>query len=172
MFAPQMSCRSNPRGRVRTWVFSLATLLVLGGIIPFVLIKSLSSPEPAITPAPEMAPGTSSSAPAIAGTVTVAKELEKRLPEEGTLFVIARKTAGPPFAVARIPRPRFPQAFRLGPENVMVAGTPFEGTVHLSARLSRSGTAGPAQAGDLEGENPESVPIGASNAPVPLTRIH
>ncbi len=156
----------SPRGRVRTWVLSLGSLVVLGGAILLVLFKSLGPPEPqsAGTPTPA-APD------AISGTVTVAADLQIHVPDDAVLFVIARKSAGPPFAVLRIAQPRFPQPFRIGPENVMMAGTPFEGAVHIAARLSRSGTAGPAQPGDLEGELAKPVPVGSGNVTVTLTQV-
>jgi len=152
--------RPGASGRVRTWALSLATLLALGALTVFVLVRSVNPPD-APAPAPD----------AIVGSVTIAGSLDNRLSAEAVLFVIARKTAGTPLAVVRIPQPRFPQPFRIGPENVMMAGTPLEGTVHLSARLSRSGSAGAAQSGDLEGEAAEPVPVGAGNATIVLTRM-
>jgi hypothetical protein len=162
--------RPQSRRRIRTWALSLGALAVLGAAVLLVLFKSLSPPEPAPSGASNT-PG-ASSPDGIAGTVTVAKELERQLPEDAVLFVIARKAAaGPPFAVVRIPQPTFPQSFRLGPDNVMMAGTPFEGSVHLAARLSRTGTAGPAQPGDLEGETPGLIPIGTANVTLALSRV-
>ena len=110
------------------------------------------------------------SRPAIAGTVTIAPELRARLTEEATLFIIARKGPGPPFAVKRIARPSFPLPYRMGPRDMMMAGTPFEGEVSVSARLSRAGAAGPAQPGDLEGEHPDRVAVGARGADIVIPR--
>ncbi len=109
--------------------------------------------------------------PAIVGTISIAAELRRRLSEGETLFIILRKGPGPPFAVKRITGPHFPLTFRLGPEDVMVAGTPFDGEVTVSARLSRTGAAGPPQPGDLEGERPGRVRIGARDVDIVITRI-
>jgi hypothetical protein len=94
-----------------------------------------------------------------------------RVQDGSVLFVIARKAAGPPFAVKRIASPRFPLAYRLGPEDAMMAGSAFEGEVRVSARLSRTGTAGPAEAGDLEGEHPVRVPVGSRDVDILISRV-
>lgn len=87
----------------------------------------------------------------ITGTVTLAPALRTQVPAGGALFIIARKGAGPPLAVKRIPNPTFPLAFSLGPEDQMLGGPPLEGEVTLLARLKRDGTAGPPDAGDIGG---------------------
>ncbi len=152
-------------------MISLGALIVLGGIVLFVLFKSLNTPEPASLSGATSLAGAGPES--ISGTVVITKELESRVSEDAVLFVIARKgESGPPFAVIRIPQPRFPQPFRLGPENVMMTGNTFEGTVRLAARLSRSGAAGPAEPGDLEGEAPDFVSVGASNVTIAMSRVH
>ncbi|HYL79615.1 MAG TPA: hypothetical protein VEU07_02315 [Candidatus Acidoferrum sp.] len=88
------------------------------------------------------------------------------------MFIIARRGPGPPFAVERIPEPRFPLSYRLGSENVMMAGAPFEGEVTMIARLSVAGGAGPAQPGDLEGEHPGRVVIGQPGVDILINRVH
>lgn len=110
--------------------------------------------------------------PAITGTITVAPELAGRVGAAHVLFIIARRGPGPPFAVKRIPDPRFPLSYRLGQENVMMAGTPFEGGVSLIARLSLAGGAGPAQPGDLEGEHPGQVTVGQSGVDILINHVH
>ena len=90
------------------------------------------------------------------------------------MFVIARKGlggSGPPFAVQRILGPRFPLEYRLGPADVMMAGAAFEGNVHVSVRLSRSGAAGPGEPGDLEGDHPGQVPVGTRGVNIVIARV-
>lgn len=104
----------------------------------------------------------------------MASELRARLKEGDTLFIIARRNgggAGPPFAVKRVAHPRFPVSYQLGPEDVMMAGAPFDGEVHISARLTKAGSAGPAQRGDLEGEYPGRVAVGARGVNIVISRI-
>jgi len=172
---PAVPCR----GGVRTSVLSAVALLALAAIVLFVLARSLVPPEEA-SQRPQAGnnapsdgappPSDSSGGSAIIGTISVSQELAGSIPREAVLFVIAHKGAGAPFAAQRIVDPRFPLRYRLGPEDVMMAGTPFEGEVRLSARISRTGSAGPAQPGDLEGERPTPVPVGARDADIVINR--
>jgi hypothetical protein len=73
-------------------------------------------------------------------------------PPGSTLFVIARTgAAGPPTAVLRLPAPRFPYEFSIGPEQRMIAAMPWEGPFQLSARIDLDGNAMTRDAGGLEG---------------------
>lgn len=123
------------------------------------------------TGGPMASPG--AGGPAIAGTISLAPRLTGRVPEGGILFVIARKGAGagPPFAVKRIVGPHFPLQYRLGPEDVMMAGSRFQGPLRLSAHLSASGRAGPPQPGDLLGEHAGEVQVGARGVDIVLARL-
>jgi hypothetical protein len=85
----------------------------------------------------------------VGGTITLSKALEKRLTPQGALFVFAKKAGPnakmangqPPMAVLKIVSPKFPQAFVLTPNNVMIAGTKFEGPMKVMARYSPTGDA-------------------------------
>ena len=163
-------------GGVRTSVLSVMALVALAAVVVIVLAKSLGPPEQASLPGAQSSPETSQPAPAsdrpeITGTITVARDLTGRVQDGSVLFVIAHKAAGPPFAVRRIASPRFPLAYRLGPEDLMMAGSAFEGEVRVSARLSRTGNAGPAQPGDLEGEHAGPVRVGARNVDIAISRV-
>lgn len=81
--------------------------------------------------------------PKVGGTVKLSKEAEAKFKPGGVLFISARNpgAGGPPVAVARVNNPRFPQAFVLGPKNVMIAGVPFEGPFEIKAKYSLSGDA-------------------------------
>jgi cytoskeletal protein CcmA (bactofilin family) len=89
----------------------------------------------------------------IEGTVNVSEALQKKIPENGTLFIFARSEGvkrGPPLAVKRVAALKLPYEFTLGPQDVMVQGTAFEGPMVLAARIDVDGDAraGP---GDIEG---------------------
>jgi hypothetical protein len=89
----------------------------------------------------------------IEGTVNVSEALQKKIPENGTLFIFARSEGvkrGPPLAVKRVADLKLPYDFILGPHDVMMAGTAFEGPMVLAARIDVDGDArsGP---GDIEG---------------------
>jgi cytochrome c-type biogenesis protein CcmH len=173
-----------PRRGIRTAILSVAALVGLATLAGGVLWNSLGPLEgsgPGGRPATEGSargnpiPPIRIEGPGIAGTISVASELRGRVSDEDTLFIIARKGtggSGAPFAVRRIAAPRFPLEYRLGPDDVMMAGMAFEGEFHLSARLSKSGTAGPAQRGDLEGEYPAQVKVGARGVDIVIARAH
>lgn len=167
------------RGGVRTSVLSLLAIAGLVVAVVIVLARSLappehSSPQAESTSGAPVSMGQSGPAPAgpeISGTVSIARDLAGRLQDTSVLFIIARKASGPPFAVKRIASPRFPLAYRIGPENLMMAGSSFEGEVYMGARVAHAGTAGPPQPGDLEGEHPVPVRVGARNVNIAISRI-
>jgi cytochrome c-type biogenesis protein CcmH len=91
----------------------------------------------------------------ISGTVEVAEALRAQLRIGDILYVLARRTDGPPMplAVKRYNGPEFPAKFTLDKDSIMVPGTDFAGARNLVliARISHSGSPA-AQAGDLEGQ--------------------
>jgi hypothetical protein len=111
----------------------------------------------------------------IRGSVAVSPELVSRLPASGSLFVIARphgSAVGPPLAVLRIARPRFPVSFEIGPENVMIPSMRFEGEIQISARFDSDGDAMTQLPGDLSGSAGSAYAPGASGVDILLdTRI-
>ncbi len=89
----------------------------------------------------------------IEGTVNVSEALKNKIPANGTLFIFARSEGvkrGPPLAVKRVADLKLPYEFTLGPQDVMMPGTAFEGAMVLAARIDVDGDAraGP---GDIEG---------------------
>jgi hypothetical protein len=104
--------------------------------------------------------------PPISGTVRLAAGAE--VPPGASLFVIARAgQAGPPTAVLRLPAPRFPFEFQLGPENRMIAALPWEGPFILSARIDLDGNATTRDVGGLEGR--ASAPAAPGDRDVEIT---
>jgi hypothetical protein len=163
-------------GGVRTSILSLAALAVLAVLVVVTLTKSLTPPENAPSPTIDRMPDAAVRPPGqdvsdIRGTITMAPELAGRVREGSVLFIIARKAAGPPFAVKRITAPRFPFRYRIGSEDVMMAGNAFDGEVRVSARVSQTGSAGPPQTGDLEGEHGATVRVGADNVDMVIARV-
>ena len=145
-------------------VLSVAALLLLAStgcdrnIAPYDPTEQPSQPDlRQIFPAPERprgaqpmmagaepVMGTSSGRPgaAVRGNIRLAEGIE---PTRGAvLFVIARRrgaVGGPPLAVMRVANPEFPQAFELGPDQVMIPSLTFEGPLSVSARLDADGNA-------------------------------
>ncbi|HEX7124255.1 MAG TPA: tetratricopeptide repeat protein [Thermodesulfobacteriota bacterium] len=111
-------------------------------------------------------------APIVTGTVTLGPGVTGGAEQAGALFVIARRGSGPPLAVKRIESPRFPVHYTLGPEDAMLRDRAVEGEMEIVARLSRSGAAGPARPGDLEGRFPRNpVRPGAANVDIVLVPV-
>jgi hypothetical protein len=103
----------------------------------------------------------------LSGTVRLGEGV--KLPAGATLFVIARTgEAGPPTAVLRVPAPRFPFEFRLGPENRMIAALPWEGPFQLSARVDLDGNATTRDVGGLEGRAPSPTTPGDTGIEIVL----
>ena len=125
----------------------------------------LGAPRPANTPPaeesrgggmapPAAAPGATAEGASIRGTIRVSAELESRLPAGAVLFLVARRgeaVGGPPLAVLRVVSPSFPLVFEIGPANLMIPGTRFEGEIRLVANLDGDGNAISKLPGDLSG---------------------
>ena len=106
------------------------------------------------------------------GRIELAPALEGRVPAGAILFLIARNPQpGPPLAVQRIPSPRFPLDFSIGPEDRMIQTLPFEGTLLVSARLDADGNATTRTPGDLQGAAADGVTPGASGVSVVLDEL-
>ena len=91
---------------------------------------------------------------AITGTIEVSPELAGQVKPDAVLYLMARAAGvqgGPPLAVLRIGSPKFPVSFELGPENVMMQGTPFAGQMLVTARLDGDGNAMSREPDDLVG---------------------
>ena len=97
---------------------------------------------------------TSVRAAEINGTVEIDAALKGKLAPSAVLYITAKNAEGGrgmPLAVMRVPQPiRFPVSFSLSEANAMIPGTQLEGKIAVSARVNQSGSAGPAQPGDLE----------------------
>ena len=116
-------------------------------------------PPTGAAPAPTGAPP-SPAAPAggsIAGTVSLPAGKAEAAKAGAVLFIMARVDAGegkpgPPIAAKRVPvtgPDMFPYAFSIGSSDVMMAGTPFQGSLRVSIRLDGDGAALTKKPGDL-----------------------
>jgi cytochrome c-type biogenesis protein CcmH len=120
------------------------------------------------------AAATSSSAQ-ISGKITIDPKLKANVDSQATLFIIARPAnaaKGPPMAVKKIDYPVFPLSYSLGPENVMMQGTPFTGAFTLTARLDKDGNPGTRQPEDLTGDYKKNpVAVGSQNIDIVLDQV-
>jgi cytochrome c-type biogenesis protein CcmH len=121
---------------------------------------------------------TSSATPAsqqITGKITIDPKLKGNADGQAVLFIIARPAGaakGPPLAVKKIDRPVFPLSYSLGPENVMMQGAPFTGSVAITVRLDKDGNPTTRQPGDLTGDyKKSSVAVGSKNIDIVLDQV-
>jgi hypothetical protein len=109
----------------------------------------------------------------IRGTVALAEGLGTGVPEGAVLFLIARSggAGGPPLAVKRIPAPRFPLEFSIGPDDGMLQSLPFQGPLRISARVDSDGDASSRHPGDLQGSAPGAYEPGASGVSLVIDEV-
>jgi cytochrome c-type biogenesis protein CcmH len=120
--------------------------------------------------APDAPSAAAANGASVSGIVSVAPSLASRVQPTDVLYLIARNArTGGVVAVRREEAVRFPFAFGLGPGDVMVQGTTFEGPFDVTARLSKSGDAVAAK-GDLEG-GARGVAAGARAVAITLERV-
>ena len=125
-------------------------------------------------PAPTTAPS-SSGGSTVAGTIDVSPALRGKLPASATLFVFAKTNpgGGPPLAVHREPitsATKFPIAFSLSQNDVMMQGMEFAGAVYVTARIDVDGVAG-AGPGDLEGVTKSAIPVGTTDVHLTIDTV-
>lgn len=127
---------------------------------------------PTAKPAPPSAQSAPAAGEKIEGVVDLDPKLKSKIDGQAVLFIIARSAgsaAGPPLAVKRIASPKFPVAYSLSAQDVMMQGAPFSGKVSLSARLDKDGNPTTKEPGNLAGEyrkNP--VDVGAKEIDIVL----
>lgn len=97
--------------------------------------------------------------PGVRGIVSITPELTAEVGADAALYLIAHAPDGSSRAARRFESPSFPLTFFLGQESVMFAAHPLEGEVTILARIAQTGSAGPAQSGDLGGSS-ASVQVG------------
>lgn len=112
--------------------------------------------------------------PKIGGTVYMAKEHKGKFQEgTGVLYVYARTPGvkmGPPVAVFRFEKPRFPQAFVLTAKNLIIKENQFLGPYEITALLVPS--ADPLnKRGSFQGTDPKysRVELGVKDLSITLT---
>ncbi|MGZ9130655.1 MAG: c-type cytochrome biogenesis protein CcmI/CycH, partial [Candidatus Binatia bacterium] len=126
-------------------------------------------------PAKPIQPVAASSGQTISGTIAIDAKLKSNLDPNAALFIIARPAGnpgGPPLAVKKIDKPKFPLQYSLSQENVMMQGTPFSGKINVTVRLDKDGNPTSRGAGDLTGEykkNPAEV--GVKNVDIVIDQL-
>ena len=110
----------------------------------------------------------------ISGSVSLGNGVKNQMDANAVLFIIARSAqagGGPPLAVKKIERPKFPVGYSLSQENVMMPGVAFRGKVVISARLDKDGNPTTRQPGDLTGEyNKNPVEVGTQKVDIVIDK--
>lgn len=117
---------------------------------------------------PELGPPKES----ISGTIRMSANLPVKAWRTRTLFIILeREGGGLPLAVQRLVETRFPYAYVITKDDVMMRGQKFAGRFRVRARLDADGVPGPLVKGDFEGRASGVVTVGAENVDVVIDRI-
>ena len=129
-------------------------------------VMSGKAPAPASPPAGTAAAGGAS----VAGTLSLAPELQGKFPPGTTVFIVAKNAEGngPPLAARKYTVAELPVIFSLTNDDAMSAQSNLSSVseVQLVARISKSGDAIP-QPGDVFSK-PERVKVGATNIKLQL----
>jgi cytochrome c-type biogenesis protein CcmH/NrfF/cytochrome c-type biogenesis protein CcmH/NrfG len=124
---------------------------------------------------PPAAPVAASASQQISGRISIDPKLKGNVDSQAALFIIARPSGadkGPPLAVKKIDRPVFPLSYSVGPENVMMQGMPFTGSITITVRLDKDGNPTTRQPGDLSGEYKKNpVAVGSKNVDIVLDQV-
>jgi hypothetical protein len=128
--------------------------------------------DPAVSPHGPMGMGGGGTMPVnawtVSGTVQLAVEFSGKSTPTDVLYVIARLPGERmPLAVERFPAPVFPLAYTLRSGHG-TSPTDAPQALEVVAKLSRSGTAGPPQPGDLEGKYDGSAAPNATGVDITL----
>ncbi|MFQ5542603.1 MAG: tetratricopeptide repeat protein [Candidatus Binatia bacterium] len=111
----------------------------------------------------------------IEGTISVDPKLKSKLDSRDALYIIvrsAKSSKGPPLAVKKVDRPVFPYSYSLGPENMMMPGSPFSGKVTVSVRLDKDGNPITREPGSLKGDYKKNpVEIGSRRVDIIIDQV-
>ncbi len=138
-----------------------------------------ASPPPVASPPPAAPPPPAPAAEPFTGELRLAPGTDaKLLKPTDILFVMVRQCGidctqpGPMVAAQRHPDVKLPMKYTVGPESVMVPGTPFTGPFLVQARIDRDGDAMTKGADDLyaqvtTGVRPGQADVNLGLAPLP-----
>ena len=94
----------------------------------------------------------------ISGTITMAANLQAKIPHNNSvLFIIAKNMGGVPIAVRRIVNPQFPVSFSLTADDLLIPGARPKTELLLQVQMNSHGSVGTPSHGDLEGVHPDPV---------------
>ncbi|TBR17334.1 hypothetical protein EPO15_17115 [bacterium] len=97
----------------------------------------------------------------LSGTVLVSNRFQKRLETPNmVMFVTAANTGGVPVAVKKFVNPTFPLDWTMAPEDMILPGRDWDGTLDVRVTVNSHGKVGEVRPGDLLGEHRHPVHSG------------
>lgn len=97
----------------------------------------------------------------LSGTVLVSHRYQKRLETPNmVMFVTAANIGGVPVAVKKFVNPTFPLDWKMEPEDMILPGRDWDGTLNVRVTVNQHGKVGEVRAGDLMGEHRHPVHSG------------
>lgn len=103
----------------------------------------------------------------LSGSVVANHRFQKRLETPNmVMFVTALNTGGVPVAVKKFVNPAFPLDWEMGPEDMILPGRDWEGTLSVRVTVNSHGKVGEVKGGDLVGEHRHPVHSGDSSVDV------
>ena len=97
----------------------------------------------------------------LSGTVLVSHRFQKRVETPNmVMFVTAANIGGVPVAVKKFVNPTFPLDWKMAPEDMILPGRDWDGTLAVRVTINQHGKVGEAHSGDLLGEHRHPVHSG------------
>lgn len=97
----------------------------------------------------------------LSGTVLVSHRFQKRLETPNmVMFVTAANIGGVPVAVKKFVNPTFPLDWKMSPEDMILPGRDWDGTLSVRVTVNPHGKVGEVRPGDLLGEHRHPVHSG------------
>lgn len=103
----------------------------------------------------------------LSGTVLASHRFQKRLETPNmVMFVTALNVGGVPVAVKKFVNPALPLDWKMAPEDMILPGRDWDGTLTVRVTVSPHGKVGEVRPGDLLGEHRHPVKSGDSSVDV------
>lgn len=133
------------------------------------------APAPAPVPSAELVPPPPDPGQSISGTITLPAARKRDVAVGNTIFLIARRAGSAPgqglmLAVQRLAAGEFPMRFTLSGRDAMIPGTPFHGTVSITARVDKDGDGLTRKKGDVFGQA-NDIKVGTQDLTIPLDTL-
>lgn len=103
----------------------------------------------------------------LSGTVLVSHRYQKRLETPNmVMFVTAANFGGVPVAVKKFVNPTLPLDWKMSPEDMILPGRDWDGTLSVRVTVNQHGKVGEVRAGDLLGEHRHPVHSGDTSVDI------